>query len=135
MFEIRTEVEIDATPECVWDVLLDFRAYQSWNPFLRYVGGTPKVGHRLEVRARPSGGHGMTFRPTVLAAERPRQLRWVGRLLIPGILEGDHRFVIEPLSKGGARLHQSERFRGIFSRLLRRTLERDTRRGFTEMNG
>ena len=56
MFEIRTEVEIDATPECVWDVLLDFRAYQSWNPFLRYVGGTPKVGHRLEVRARPSGG-------------------------------------------------------------------------------
>ena len=74
MFEIRTEVEIDATPECVWDVLLDFRAYQSWNPFLRYVGG-------------------------------------------------------------GARLHQSERFRGIFARLLRRTLERDTRRGFTEMNG
>jgi hypothetical protein len=85
MFEIHTDIEIEATPEHVWDVLLNFRAYPS-------------------------------------------------RLFIPGVFDGDHRFVIEPLSKGRARLRQSERFSGILARLLRRTLERDTRGGFTEMN-
>jgi hypothetical protein len=134
MYELSTEIEIDSTPERVWSILVDFPSYPRWNPFIRYIQGTTEAGKRLEVRIQRSGGKGMTFRPTVLAAERPRELRWLGHLLFPGLFDGEHRFVIEPLSAGKVRFQQSERFSGLLVPLFRSSLDRDTRRGFDEMN-
>jgi hypothetical protein len=134
MHELHTEIEIDAMPERVWHILMDFASYPRWNPFIRYIQGSPEVGQSLRVRLQPSGASGMTFRPTVLVAERPRELRWLGRLLMPGIFDGEHRFVIEARSDHTVRFRQSERFTGMLVPLFRRSLDRDTRRGFTEMN-
>ena len=134
MFELHTEIEINAPAERVWSVIEDFSAYPQWNPFIRHIHGAAKQGEALEVRIQPSGGKEMTFRPTVLVAEPSRELRWIGRFLMPGIFDGEHRFVIEPLSEGKVRFEHAERFRGILVPLLRRSLDRDTRRGFTEMN-
>ena len=133
-FEIRTEIGIAASPERVWEILTDFPAYGDWNPFVRSVKGEAKKGAQLEVRMQPSGGKSMTFRPTVLAADEGRELRWLGRVLLPGIFDGEHRFVIESLEGGRVLLHQSEQFRGLLVPLFRSSLDRDTRRGFEEMN-
>ncbi|WP_193222352.1 SRPBCC domain-containing protein [Alkalilimnicola sp. S0819] len=76
----------------------------------------------------------MRFSPVVLAAEAGRELRWLGRLVLPGVFDGEHRFVIEPLGEGKVRFEQSERFSGLFVGLLRGSLDRDTKRGFEEMN-
>jgi hypothetical protein len=54
----------------------------------------------------------MTFRPTVLVAEPSRELRRLGRVLLPGIFDGEHAFVIEPRS-GGCQLRHEETFRGL----------------------
>jgi uncharacterized protein YndB with AHSA1/START domain len=32
MRELRDEIEIEATPERVWEILTDFAAYPEWNP-------------------------------------------------------------------------------------------------------
>jgi hypothetical protein len=58
--KLHTAIDIDATPERVWEVLTDFAAYPQWNPFME-ITGTPRVGERLKVRLQPSGGRGMTF--------------------------------------------------------------------------
>ena len=76
----------------------------------------------------------MTFRPTVLVAEHPRELRWLGRLLVRGVFDGEHRFVIRPLADNRVRFEQSERFTGVLVPLFRESLDRDTKRGFAEMN-
>ena len=76
----------------------------------------------------------MTFKPTVLAAEPGRELRWLGRLLVPGVFDGEHRFRLEPLPDGRTRFIQSERFTGILVALLRKTLDK-TQLGFEQMNG
>jgi len=39
----------------------------------------------------------MTFRPTILKAEPERELRWLGRLLLPGLFDGEHVFEIEQI--------------------------------------
>lgn len=132
--EIVTTVDIDADAQRVWQVLTDFAAYPQWNPFIRSISGVPQPGAKLEVHIQPSGGKGMTFRPTVKVAEAGRELRWLGRLLLPGLFDGEHRFVISPLGAGRVHFEHGERFDGLLVPLLRRSLDRDTKRGFAEMN-
>lgn len=134
MKELRTDIEIQATPERVWDCLTDFASFPIWNPFIRRAGGEIKAGARLEVHIQPSGANGMTFRPTVLIAEPNRELRWLGRFVLPGLFDGEHIFLIEPLGESRVRFTQREIFTGLFLPLLWRGLDIDTRRGFQEMN-
>jgi len=70
----------------------------------------------------------------VLAADPDRELRWVGRLLLPGIFEGEHASLITPLENGRVRLRQQETFRGLLVPLLRWLLDGQTRAGFEAMN-
>lgn len=134
MKEIRAEVEIEAPIERVWQVLTDFAAFPGWNPFIRRVKGEVRPGARLEVHLQPSGARGMTFRPTLLRAEPSQELRWLGRLWIPGLFDGEHIFTLEPQGADRVRFVQREIFTGLLVPLLARGLDRDTRRGFEEMN-
>jgi hypothetical protein len=133
MRELRTQIEIDAPPERVWQVLTDFGAYPNWTPFIRSIEGELRVGARLKVRIEPPGGRGMTFRPTVRTVEPTRELRWLGRLFLPRLVDGEHRLALEPLPGGRSRFIQSERFRGLLVGLLTGTLTA-TKRGFEQMN-
>lgn len=134
MLLLRTAIDINASGERVWRVLTDFGAYREWNPFITSISGEVRPGARLEVRVHAPGGRGITFRPTVLVADQNRELRWVGRLLSPGIFEGEHVFQITPLENGRVRLLQQETFRGFLVPVLRRWLDGQTRAGFEAMN-
>jgi hypothetical protein len=131
--EVETSVRIDATPERVWEVLVDFPSYPEWNPFVTSVTGDPAVGTKLRVTLRPPGGRGMTFRPKVLVAEPGHELRWIGHLLIPGLFDGEHRFVIEPTGLDSCTLTQAERFSGVLVALFGQGLKK-TEAGFDSMN-
>ena len=133
MRQLRTDIEIDATPDLVWAILTDFASYPAWNPFIESIRGEPVVGSKLEVRIAPPDGKAMTFKPTVLNAEPDRELRWLGRVLLPGILDGEHMLQLEPLAGGRVRFVQAERFRGVLVPFLGETLAR-TERGFAAMN-
>jgi hypothetical protein len=60
-------------------------------------------------------------------------LRWLGRLLFPGVFDGEHSLRIEPLDGGGSRFVQSERFSGLLVGLAKGTLAK-TEAGFENMN-
>lgn len=132
--QLRTEIEIEATPERVWQVLTDFAAFPEWNPFMTRAEGTVRRGERLTIRMQPDGGRAMTFRPTVLKAEPNRHLRWVGRVVVPGVFDGEHSFTIERVGEGEVRLIQQEEFRGILVPLMARSLDRNTLPAFEKMN-
>ena len=134
MSELRTEIEIDAPAERVWAVLIDFERFPDWNPFIRRIHGNAQVGSRLDVLLGASGTRPMRFRPTVKAVVPNRELRWLGRLGLPRLFDGEHIFQIEPLGPNRVRFVQRERFRGLLVPLLARSLNRDVRRGFEEMN-
>jgi hypothetical protein len=130
---LTTSIDIDAAPEAVWAVLSDLTAYPSWNPFIREAKGELAAGERLDLKMQPEGGRAMRFRPTVLNAEPGRELRWLGRLVAPGVFDGEHRFSIEPTA-GGSRLVQEERFTGVLVPLLAKGLRRRTLPAFEQMN-
>ena len=133
MRELRREIEIEAPPERVWAVVTDFAAYPEWNPFIRSISGDVQEGARLEVRIEPPGARAMTFKPTVRTVAVNRELRWLGRLLVPGVFDGEHSLRIEPLEVGRSRFVQSERFSGLLVGLVKGTLTK-TEAGFERMN-
>jgi hypothetical protein len=132
--QIQTSIDIAASPTRVWSVLTDFRAYATWNPFITSIDGKPQPGAQLRVTIAPPGRRPMTFRPVVLTAT-PRELRWRGRLLVPGLFDGEHAFQLELLLTAGCRLHHTERFSGLLVALISGSLLDATRDGFEAMNG
>lgn len=108
-----SDVQIDAPPERVWDVLTDFDSLEEWNPFLLKLDGDLEVGGKLEVTVQPVDRKPMTFHPTVVVAEPNREIRWVGRVGFKGVFDGEHSLRVEPRGDGTSRFIQEERFTGV----------------------
>jgi hypothetical protein len=131
--QIETSIEIDAPAARVWALLTDFSAVPTWNPFIRSISGQLAQGARLSVHIAPPGQSGMRFKPTVLALRPERELRWLGRLIIPGLFDGEHYFLLDPLAETRTRLTQGEKFSGVLVGVLRSALSA-TEAGFKAMN-
>jgi hypothetical protein len=131
--QLSSETLINSSAKRVWELITDFHDFPRWNPFIRRATGEIKTGVRLEVFIQPSGTKGMTFRPTVLKVDPNHELRWLGRLYLPWLFDGEHALIIEPSSENSVKFIQREKFTGLLVPFARGQL-RDTQRGFEEMN-
>jgi hypothetical protein len=125
-------VEINASPEQVWEVLTDLPGHASWDPFITSISGALVPGQKLSVRIEPPGGKPMSFRPTVTSVVENREMAWLGRLVLPGLFDGAHRFTLEA-TPSGTKLQQSESFSGLLVGLSRDLLGH-TQQGFDRLN-
>ncbi len=127
--EIKTAIKISATPEMIWKVLTDFEQYPDWNKFLSSVEGNFKVGNQVKIIAG-----GMKFKPKVLVFEEKKEIRWLGKLLVSGLFDGEHIFRIIDHRDGTCTFQQEENFSGILVGLFAKQLDEDTKNGFIQMN-
>jgi hypothetical protein len=134
MKDLHCEIEIDAPAERVWQILTDFASFPQWNPFIRRIGGEPRVGEQLEVYLQLSGARGITFRGKVLGAEPPRELRLMAPLIRPGLFDREHIILIEAVEPGHVRFVQRVVYGGLLVPLFPKSLQRIIRRGFEQMN-
>ena len=132
--ELRTEQDMAAPPDEVWEVLTGFDKFAEWNPFIVSIEGDPAVGSRLKVRLEPPGGRGATLRPVVTASAPGKAFAWRGKLAMRGVFDAEHRFELAARPGGGTHFVQSEHFSGVLVPLLRRSLRTHTRAGFEAMN-
>jgi hypothetical protein len=131
---ISTTVDIDAPSNLVWDVLTDFAAYRDWNPSME-IEGTAQVGTKLIVHMGASGGHGMSFKPTVLAASPGQELRWLGKVGFSRIADGEHYFVLTPNANGSTCLTHGERYSGMLVALIRPFMKKEkSQNGYEDFN-
>ena len=132
--ELASSIDIEAPAKKVWDLLVDFAAYPTWNPFITRAEGRIEVGGRLTLRMQPVGGSAVTLRPTVVEVVDGHRLRWRGRVGVRGLFDADHLFIVEPHGDAGSRLVQQEHFSGLLVPFFRRSLDRGTLPAFHAMN-
>ena len=132
--DVRTEIDIRASDERVWQILTDFPNFVKWNPFITKISGDLKKDARLKVHIQPQGERGMTFKPVILNVEPKRELHWIGRLAVPGLFSGEHIFTIEPLGKNNVRFIHREIFTALFVLIYAGNFDSKIRHGFEEMN-
>lgn len=129
--QLRTEIDIAASPEKIWEVLTDFPAYPQWNPFIVSIAGEPTVGKRLNVVLSPPQQSEMRFKPEVLRADPGKEFRWRGVFGFRWLLTGEHFFRLEQRDAGHTRFVHGEDFSGWGVRFVPMT---NTTRGFVFMN-
>ncbi len=132
MRQIEATLEIDATPEEVWAVLMDFPSYPVWNPMIVSISGTACTGEQLSVTIAMKGGRRMRFTPRVAECEPGRAFGWLGTLGVRGLFDGHHRFQLRPSGSGMTLVH-GESFRGALVLFLGSVL-RDTHESLAAMN-
>jgi hypothetical protein len=132
--ELISSIDIEAPAEKVWELLIDFTAYPTWNPFITRAEGPVEVGGRLTFRMQPVGGSAVTLRPTVVEVVEGHRLRWHGRLGVRGLFDADHLFILESHGATRSRLVQREQFNGLLVPFVQRSLDRGTLPAFHAMN-
>jgi hypothetical protein len=131
--DIQDTIEINASPAAVWAAFTDTGSFAAWNPFLRRADGELRPQAKLDVQIKPPGARALSFKPTVLAVEPERELRWIGRFIVPGLFDGEHSFRLEPLDSGGTRFTTAEHFSGLLVPVFSGYLDK-TQTGFEQMN-
>lgn len=131
---ITTSILIDAPAEEVWAALTDTARYPEWNSFIRSWEGELARGAQQRVRIEPTETSGQNFRPRIIDLQPGRELTWLGRVGIPGVLDGRHRYAVEPVGTDRSRLVQSEVLTGALVPIFRRMLTVDTPAAFARMN-
>jgi hypothetical protein len=129
--EIRTEIEINASSEKVWSILVDFAKYEQWNPFINKIDGKAEEGSKIEIHIETPGGKKRKYEPTVTKVDQGRELRWLGK---SWVLNGEHIFNIEQVQQGRVRLVHRELFDGLLTLVFGKSLDTDVKKGFEEMN-
>lgn len=134
MKEIKTIIHIHAPSHLVWDTLMNFGEYPQWNPFIREIDGKALTGEQLSVTVLPPDSQKpMTFSPNILKYDSQKEFRWRGKLLMKGLFDGEHYFLLNPLPNGSTSLEHGESFSGLMVPFLSGLLEK-TERGFQQMN-
>ena len=131
---VETDIVIQAPLERVWDILSDLSRYGEWNPLIVRAEGPLVRGGKISISVRIPQRKATSFRPTLLALEAKKELRWLGSLAIPSLFSGEHAFVLTDRADGSVHLLHRERFEGLLLRFLSRRWFKRVHQGFEAMN-
>ena len=122
MKENRNEIEIQATPERVWETLTDLGKYPEWNPLLCRAEGKLAVGEKVNLTAKSASSE-MNLLCSVTTVEPNRQFSWKFHVILPFLFRGEHIFKIEPINEHRVRFIDREIFHGLLVPLQAKNLE------------
>jgi len=129
---IDTWIDIEVSPDRIWDVLVDFPKWSTWNSFIPLVEGILQEGQTLKIQVNPPGLKTMTFRPKIFSLTQNKEIIWGGSFL--GIVyRGEHLFLLESLNENRTRFRQIERFHGPMV-LFMGSMIKKTKKGYHQMN-
>jgi hypothetical protein len=133
MKELRTEIEIQAPAEKVWQVLTELDKYPEWNPFICHAVGKAETGKTVDIDFQPDG-KGLKLHCTVARFQPYGELSWKYHVTHPLLFRGEHIFTIEPLGENRVRFIDREEFNGLLVFTQVKDIDTNTKRGFETMD-
>lgn len=97
MKTLRTQIQIRAVPEQVWNVLTDFDHYQDWNPFICRAVGHPERGGDLIVQCQGQGLQPTTLHCEITECIPFHTLAWEWKIGAQWMCSGAQQFTIRSL--------------------------------------
>lgn len=133
MKELRTEIEIQARPDEVWQVLTNLDKYPEWNPFIKRAIGNATVGEKVEITVR-SGAKEMVLHCIVARVEPNKELCWKYHVISPFLFRGEHSFIIDQVESNRVRFIDREIFNGLLVATQAKDIDTNSKQGFEAMD-
>jgi len=112
-------VEIQASPETIWAILIDGPGYRSWDSGVERVDGRIAPGEKITVR--PSANPGRAFPVKVTEFDPGRRMTWSGGMPL-GLFKGVRTFTLAPGTDGTTRFTMREEYTGPLLPMIWRSM-------------
>ncbi|MBN1366090.1 MAG: SRPBCC domain-containing protein [Syntrophaceae bacterium] len=132
--EIHTEIDIEAKPDVVWNVLEDLSSYPEWNPMVREASGEVRTGNRLSLRYQPDGQKSRIFKPLLIVVIPGCELRWQGQPGFRFLFESEHIYLLKETQNGKTHLDHDMVFWGLFIPPVKKLIDKTVRGPFNDFN-
>lgn len=109
MYAYDAATTIHATPDTIWQILVNAPSYTSWNPTIARLDGTIAQGGNLKLVAKVAPDQ--TFDITVAELEPSKRMVWKSGN--PFFFGGQRTFSLEPQADGSTRFSMREEFSGL----------------------
>src|SRR3954471_20232199 len=120
MRSYESSATIDASPDEVWQVLVDGPAYAAWDSGVERIDGTIAPGETIKVRSEAAPGR--AFPVKVTGFEPGRSMTWSGGMPL-GLFRGVRTFTLAPEGDGRTtRFSMREEYTGPLLPLIRRSM-------------
>ncbi len=129
---IETKINIESNTKSIWQELINFEEYKNWNPAIYEVSGVLNEGEILKIVVKINGST-MVYKPKILKYKENSELRWLGKLFIPKIFDGEHYFIVKDNFDGTSTFIHGENFSGILIPFFKKMIL-DTKKNFEAMN-
>jgi hypothetical protein len=116
-FEAR--VDIAASPDAIWAVLVDGATYPDWDSGVVGVDGRIAPGETIKVVS--SVNPGRTFPLKVTAFDPNRSMTWSGGMPL-GLFKGVRTFTLTPTAGGTTEFHMREEYSGPLVPMMARSI-------------
>ena len=112
---ITSQIQINAAPEKVWEVLINLAAYGDWNSQMQVIEAPESISRGSKVRlcAAPNTAAERIFDVEITAIEIPYLLEWQGGE--PDTFIGIHRFELHRVNSDKTLFKNSEMFSGAMA--------------------
>ena len=115
----EASADIRATPDAIWDVLVDGASYTRWDSGVDGVEGS--IGPGASITVRSTAAPGRAF-PVKVTEFRPQQrMDWSGGMPL-GLFKGVRTFELTPISSVLTRVKVREEYTGVLLGLIWRSM-------------
>ena len=112
MRELRTEIQISASIDKVWQVLTDFDHWKDWNPTVKQVQGSASLGAKLNITMMGEDCKEMSYQSLVLEVSPPNVFRWRATMMAGFLFTNDRVFELKE-KNGVTELIHKEEYSGL----------------------
>lgn len=128
---VRAEIEIDAPPERVFDILADIDRYGEWNPFTPRIESTLEIGAPVKMHVHlTSDTKAMHQTEYVTANERPHKLCWGADIIARFLVRADRCQTLTALEGGRTHYECTDEIQGWLAPVVMKFYGEPMRRGF-----
>ena len=113
--ELRSEIEISASADVVWEVLTNFGGYGEWNPYIVEAAGELKEGAVITTTINFPGSRERTFKRRITKLVVGEELCWSWTSFMRAVAQSEQYFRLQPVSDTRLRLTVGENLSGLLA--------------------
>ena len=118
MKQFSATIQIQASPERVWALLVDTGSWQKWNTTIDHVEGANTVGSKVTVHAKINPGKSFPVNVTSMTAGR--KIVWASGMPL-GLFKGERTYTLMPNS-GGVSFSMTEIYSGPMAGMITKSI-------------